>query len=937
MKRLVDILFSLTGLLVLAPLFGLLALAIRLDSRGPVFFRQERVGKNFRPFWLWKFRTMDSDAPSRGGRLTIGADQRITRVGALLRRTKLDELPQLVNVVKGDMSLVGPRPEVVEFVEAFHEDFEELLTVRPGVTDPASLKYRDESTRLEKVVNAEQEYLTRILPDKIKLSKAYLAQRSTSQDLLLIIRTLLDAVGARLLPRMIVAHRRTAVVVLHLFLVGASNALAFLVRFDGQIPQEEMSLLLLFLPVLLLVRGVTFAWRRLYQGLWRYTDVWDLRDVFVGVGTSSLLFFAIVQLALSEVAYPRSVFLIDASLLLTMMVGMRLARRVLTITSKTKPARTVLVIGAGDAGETIVRDLKKRGDYEPVGFVDDDPAKADSSIHGVRVLGSRNDLSRIMEYLRPDEVLVALPSASSEVRRELITTLAPFTTRITTLPSLTEVVAGTASATQVRQLSLADLLSRSPVGLAKAPLKGLINGQSVMVTGAGGSIGSELCRQISSLRPASLVLYERYENSLYSIQNELLDDQPSSSVHACVGDITDRSRLDQVFTQHRPTIVFHAAAHKHVSLMEDNPCEAVKNNVRGTRLLAEAAGRHGVDRFIMISSDKAVTPTSVMGATKRVGELMIRAQAMSTETSFSIVRFGNVLGSNGSVLHRFVDQIKAGGPVTVTDPEITLYFMLISEAVELVLHAAAAGQPGATYVLEMGKQIKVLDLARTLIRLSGHASDEIPITFTGRQPGEKMFEELTGSGEVALASGIEKILRVTSSERIDPQALANQVSTLERLADAGRLEDVLSQLKRIEPNFRRTIVGAILAPEVPMTTPAPALVPTGLVCPSCSSAAVQRSRTRVMSERVWRRLTSARPHRCRDCGWRGWLKPVEGPREEQAFSAESESPDFGVLDQAIRSHSLQRRRLVSSVAAPESDDLEPRASSTNQAPLKLIR
>ena len=321
---------------------------------------------------------------------------------------------------------------------------------------------------------------------------------------------------------------------------------------------------------------------------------------------------------------------------------------------------------------------------------------------------------------------------------------------------------------QIRKLAIEDLLARPPVGLDPAPVRQLIAGRCVMVTGAGGSIGSELCRQIAAFGPKTLLLFERYENTLFAIANELQDRWPALDVRPLVGDVCDAGRLAGVFSRHAPHIVFHAAAHKHVPLMELSPCEAVKNNVFGTQQLVDVASRFGVERFILISTDKAVNPTSAMGVSKRVAEMIVQSKNGSSKTAFAAVRFGNVLGSNGSVVPRFLEQIKAGGPVTVTHPDMRRFFMLIPEAVQLVMHAAAMAKGGEVFVLDMGEQIKVLDMARTLIRLSGFVPDtDIPITFTGLRPGEKLYEELVGSEESVEPSGTEKINRIQRNQLVD--------------------------------------------------------------------------------------------------------------------------------------------------------------------------
>jgi FlaA1/EpsC-like NDP-sugar epimerase len=500
--------------------------------------------------------------------------------------------------------------------------------------------------------------------------------------------------------------------------------------------------------------------------------------------------------------YPRSVFLIDSALLLILMGAFRLTPRLYREVMRPPGKRRLLILGAGDMGERALRRLQHDPDssYGPVGFVDDDASKVGQRIHGVPVLGSVGDLAAIVAREKPHEITIAVSNPRPGLMRELVTILEPHNVQLTKVVEGKE--NGKGGPAHVRNLSIEDLLSRPPVGLDVTQVRDLITGKRVLVTGAGGSIGSELCRQIAALHPASLVLFERYENGLHAIATGLHDGRNGAFVHPVVGDITDVGRLDAVFFEHRPEIVFHAAAHKHVPLMEGSPCEAVKNNVTGTRLVAEAASRHGVDRFILISTDKAVNPTSVMGASKRVAELLIRQLARRCDTRFVIVRFGNVLGSNGSVLPRFQEQIKAGGPVTVTHPDITRYFMLIPEAVQLVLHAAAMGEGGDTLVLDMGEQIRVLDLARNLIRLSGHTrDDEIPIVFTGLRPGEKLFEELAGDGELVDVGPVDKIQRIVST-MTPAGSIEDDLRELERLAAEDDADSVLLQLSRVVPAFR---------------------------------------------------------------------------------------------------------------------------------------
>ena len=607
--------------------------------------------------------------------------------------------------------------------------------------------------------------------------------------------------------------RRASVVAAHLVLVVVANQCAFLLRFDGDVPAAMVAIQLQALPWLVAVRGLLFAPFGLYRGMWRYAGIWDLRNILASVSLSSVVFYVGVRSA-GYTAYPRSVIVIDALLVAALVCGLRLVMRLHrggalgvpgTRRDVAKPVnRTVLIYGAGEAGESIVRDIRHNAlaDYQPVGFIDDDVLKVGNSIHGVPVLGTRRQLPRILAEHLPDEVLIAMPAAAPSVVRSVVRMLEPYKVRITIVPNLHDILQGTVTVSQIRRLAVEDLLPRGPVGIDEAPLRQLLSGRRVMVTGAGGSIGSELCQQIARLAPDSLVLYERSENSLYTVMNVLADRGLAAGAHAALGDITDGDRLEHVLEQFRPEIIFHAAAHKHVPLMEAHPCEAVKNNVGGTRIIAEAAKRHAVPRFILVSTDKAVNPTSIMGATKRIAELVVLNQGRNSTTAFLTVRFGNVLGSNGSAIPRFLEQIDRGGPVTVTHPAMRRYFMLLPEAAQLVLHVAGRGRNQGVYVLDMGEQIKVLEMARNLIRLSGFVPEEdIAITFTGLRPGEKLFEELVGSNETFAPASIEKVFEVTSHGLPEPAWIDAHVRRLEQFAKHGNIAGVMRTLSVILPEY----------------------------------------------------------------------------------------------------------------------------------------
>ena len=599
--------------------------------------------------------------------------------------------------------------------------------------------------------------------------------------------------------------RRVLIVVLHLPLLAAINYAAFWLRFDGKINPVDFLVFVTWLPWIIAIRMTVFAVFRLYAGLWRYVSVRDLLNIIGAVGTSSAMLYVVSRSVPALAGYPRSVIVIDSVLLVFALGALRLTRRIWREFYYAPEGKRVLIYGAGDAGEMIVRDMRHNPfyGYEPIGFFDDDPAKRGRRIHGVKVLGGRTEIARIMADTRPEAVVIAMPRADAGTIRSVVHALEGYKIPIQTLPNLRDLLDGKVTVNRIRTLAVEDLLERSPVRLSVDWVRSLVQGKRILITGAGGSIGSELARQIGALGPSALTLLDRYENGLHEVASELQAGSASAALEIVLADVTDRRRVDHVLGVHRPQLIFHAAAHKHVPLMELNPCEAVKNNVGGTRIVAEAAAVSGVERFVLISTDKAVNPSSVMGATKRVAELLAQDLNRHGRIVYTTVRFGNVLASNGSVLLRFLAQIKAGGPVTITHPEMRRYFMLIPEAVHLILHAATLAKGGDIFVLDMGEQIKIVDLARNVIRLSGFIpEDEIAMKLVGLRPGEKLQEELVGSDEVARQTSVERILHVES--RLSPASsdLASGVVVLERLAEAGDEQAVLKKLRELVPTYR---------------------------------------------------------------------------------------------------------------------------------------
>lgn len=612
----------------------------------------------------------------------------------------------------------------------------------------------------------------------------------------------------------------------------AAFHLAPLLRFEGRIPETYHYAMSAWLPVLLACRlGANFIVTR-YRLQWRSTGLTDLAYLALAAILGSVAFTAMLWHA-NYTGFGKGVLLLEAFLSLNLMMGTRVGVRVLMGYRARRQARTdsqakrVLVIGAGRAGERIVRQMKEdvAADLLPIGILDDDPAKLHRMIHGVPVLGTIHEAASIAASRNADQILIAIPSLSGAGIRQIVTACSRARADLTILPSLPQLLTAGFSTKGIRKVKVEDLLERAPVHVDMDAIAAYTTGQRILVTGAGGSIGSELCRQIISLNPESLILLDNAENSLYWVEHELRNDY-GFNASMVVADIKDRHRLEDVFRTYRPTVVFHAAAHKHVPMMEANPGEAVKNNVFGTLNLAEVSMEFGVHKFVLISTDKAVNPTSVMGTTKRIGEMVVQSLAQRIEaacrneasaeswgfelirpgnvkTTFSAVRFGNVLGSNGSVIPTMERQIAKGGPVTVTHPEMTRFFMTIPEAVQLVIQAGGMGVGSEIFVLDMGKPVRIMDLAWNLVRLSGLVPDvDIKIAVTGTRPGEKLYEEVLTAEEGTNLTHHERI-RMAKASAIDHRALGKGLDNLWISAQSGNPEVVKAALQALVPSYER--------------------------------------------------------------------------------------------------------------------------------------
>jgi len=604
-----------------------------------------------------------------------------------------------------------------------------------------------------------------------------------------------------------VRHRFAVVIGVQFGLILAANCLAFFLRFEGAIPAYYQGRMLHGLPLVALAYGLGLWGFGIQRGLWRYVGLHDLMRIAWASFTSTILLYVLLNALLGWSDYPRSVIILTGLLAAGLLAGIRLTVRALRewlqIVGPT--ARRVLVVGAGNAGESLVRDLQTNPsyNYKPVAFVDDDPVKRKVKIHGVAVAGTIEEIKQAVERVEAHEIIVAIPSATPELMQRILASSEACRVPLKTLPNVKQLLDAPVSMRQVRPVSVEDLLQREPIRTDLQELHPLLEGKCVLVTGAGGSIGSELCRQIARYKPALLVLFERYENNLYALDLELRETFPQVRMLPVIGDTNQVERVTEVFNAVSPHLVFHAAAHKHVPLMEQNPGEAVRNNILGTRVVCDAALACGVERFVLISTDKAINPTNVMGATKRVAEYLAETMNQRGRTRFTVVRFGNVLGSNGSVVPLFTEQIRKGGPVTVTHPDIKRYFMTIPESVQLVLQTSVMGQGGDVFVLDMGEQIRVADLARNMIILSGHVPDQdIKIIYTGLRPGEKLYEELFEDGERVEPTSHDKINRAVSPTPFGPDDLARHIQGLERLLQVGDREGILRMLQEMVPTYK---------------------------------------------------------------------------------------------------------------------------------------
>jgi len=603
------------------------------------------------------------------------------------------------------------------------------------------------------------------------------------------------------LKELVLKSRRFIIIAVHLTLVICAYILAFYLRLDFKIDGSSGQTIIKTLPILIFIKMIILGYFGLYSGLWRYASIDDIWRIAKAHILATLCFIPTIAFFYTFAGFPRSIFALDCILSFCLIAGIRFITRLLR--EKYRPAigskrKRTIVVGAGDAGVMVLREarMNPKADIEVVGFIDDDRNKKNLRIQGVSILGIRSDISSVIERYGIDEVIIAIPSAKGEVIRSIISHCQSPSVKIRIVPGLQKILNGDLEV-KPREVKPEDLLGRETVNINENEIKGYLSGKVILVTGAGGSIGTSLCRQIVNFCPKEILLFDHNENDVYYLGIEFLTKYPRIKFKTIIGDIKDIGLLKNVFSFYKPQVIFHAAAHKHVPLMEENPVAAAKNNIIGSRNLIYAADHYKAERFILISTDKAVNPTSVMGITKRITEMVLQSKAKMSKTKFMAVRFGNVLGSDGSVVPLFKKQIEEGGPVTITHPEVKRYFMSVNEASRLVLQAGSMAKSGEIFILDMGEQIKILDLAKELIALYGLKPEEdIKIKFIGLRPGEKLFEETLLNSEKDKTTKADKIY-IAQSDYFDPRVLRRQIKELERIVNVMDGAGTVKKLREI--------------------------------------------------------------------------------------------------------------------------------------------
>ncbi len=819
MIRFFDILFSALGLIVLSPIFLVVYVFIKLESKGPGFFIQERIGKDGKPFGLYKFRSMRTDSENEG-LITIGEhDQRITHVGHIIRKYKLDELPQLLNVLKGDMSLVGPRPEVRKYVEMYTEEQRKVLDVKPGITDYASIEYVNENEILGNTEDPDRVYVEQVMPNKLKLNMRYIQNRSVKEYFKIIFLTFKSIASMGTFNKLVNWYfNKKSLPFWGIFLMDCIIVIAsffFVYRLFNTNNELIPCISRLWLSIITYLFFFIIAFRifRTYSGILRYSSFVDLKKV----GYATLLGLILAEsarLLLSSYeaySYLNAIHILLATVLATFLLWMvRIGvKTIYDVTLTSIHSKYAYIYGVKNGGIAIAKHIRNENPvrFDLKGFISDDRKMKNKILMGARVHVLDDELIPTMKDEGIEALIVSPYRKEAFLKNEMLLDelfKAGIHIYITQEAQEWEEVIGGASP-QLKEISIEDLLPRDEIKVDMKSVGQLLTGKCIMITGSAGSIGQEIVKQICLYKPKCLVLVDQAETPQHDLRL-LMKQWPDIKAEVLVASICHKKHIESLFKTYRPEYVFHAAAYKHVPMLEDNPEESVYNNIYGTRVLADIAVKYGVKKFVMISTDKAVNPTNVMGCSKRICEIYVQSLDKAIKsgevegvTQFVTTRFGNVLGSNGSVIPLFKEQIKQGGPVTVTHPDIIRYFMLIPEACKLVLEAGTKGNGGEIFVFDMGKPVKIADLAKRMIQLSG--AKDVKVKYTGLRQGEKLFEELLNVAETSKPSFHKKI-RIANVREYDYHEVCQEIDELISICEQYDKMATVRKMKQIVPEYK---------------------------------------------------------------------------------------------------------------------------------------
>ena len=811
MKRLIDVVTSGLGLIVLSPLFLILAIWIKLDSKGPVFYRQVRVGWKNKDFRIYKFRSMRVGA-DKGSLVTIGnRDPRMTRCGYFIRKYKLDELPQLINVFIGDMSLVGPRPEVRHYVNYWTPEQMHVLDVRPGITDPASIKFINENELMGKADDPERYYIDVIMQEKIRLYLKYVEKHSWLSDLGIIIKTFgafvaFDKVINRYTSKQSLPNWLVLIVDCSILVLASVFAFWMFNKYIFRFFNWDRAWHSIILFVVLSMVG--FRVFRTYSNVIRFSSFTDLMKVayanllnmILAIGVSQWIYYG--HIYFFHYFFIRHTITIFSISTLLMLVVRIIIKKLYEMVSADSKAMRTLIFGSMESGVALAKSISNQrpAKFNLKGFISHDGSFKNHIVMGVNVYEANEKLGDVVKNEKIEAVLVSpLRIKSFQSNQPLQDMLLNAGVKIFMASSVQEWKEGDdASDVQLKEVSVEDLLPRDEIKIDMVSVGQELTNKRVLITGAAGSIGSEMVRQVAVYKPEAMMLIDQAETPEHDIRLMIAKDFPEIQAETVVTSICKKDRMERIFASFRPDYVFHAAAYKHVPMMEDNPSEAVQNNIYGTKVIADLSVKYGVKKFVMVSTDKAVNPTNVMGCSKRICEIYTQALSKVCNTQFVTTRFGNVLGSNGSVIPLFKKQIKEGGPVTVTDPNVIRFFMLIPEACKLVLEAGTKGHGGEIFVFDMGKPVKIVDLAKRMIQLSN--ARDVKIKFTGLRPGEKLFEEVLNEKENTKPSFHEKI-RIAEVREYDYEVVSRQVEELIEISKNYDDMATVKKMKEIVPEY----------------------------------------------------------------------------------------------------------------------------------------